>query len=236
MTPQVVEQLAPPPPVVRLHPPGQRPLQLGRLVPQPPLGQRRQCPRVGLAGGQRRQQRPPRHAPRVRRHRRQLDDHVLQQLLDAVDLARALLDQAGAVARQLAQLADRRRRDEAAADQPVLHQVQPPRAVAHVGLPAGRRLHVGGVGQHDRHAPLLQHVDDRPPEHARRLEGHAGDVVLDEPVGQPLQVGQHRREGPGLLVPLPRGVDHADRRHRRPLVHVDRRAARVDDLHAGPSC
>jgi hypothetical protein len=83
-------------------------------------------------------------------HRGQLDVGIFQHLLDPIERPRPVIDQGGPEAGQVAQRPDRRLRDEAGPDQAVLQQVQQPLAVAHVGLPAGDRLDVVGVGQHDR--------------------------------------------------------------------------------------
>jgi hypothetical protein len=50
-----------------------------------------------------------------------------------------------AVAGQVPQLADDRRRDEAAPQQPVLQQLAQPGGIAHIGLAAGQQLDVPGV-------------------------------------------------------------------------------------------
>jgi hypothetical protein len=49
---------------------------------------------------------------------------------------------------QVAQLADRLRRDEAGSQQTVLQQLGDPLAVGHVGLPSGDLLDVLGIDQH----------------------------------------------------------------------------------------
>jgi hypothetical protein len=124
------------------------------LLAQRPAGQLGQPLRVGLAGDQRLQHGAAGGAQDLARDRGELDVGVLQHLLDPVDRPRALLDQAGAEAGQVAQGADRRLRDEAGPDQAVLQQLRQPLTVAHVGLAPGDRLDVVGVGQHDRQVPL----------------------------------------------------------------------------------
>src|SRR5215218_1743050 len=73
-----------------------------------------------------------------------LDAGVLQGLLDPLALGAVGLDQAFAVAGQIPQLADRRRRHEAAAQQPTLQQLSKPGRVADVGLAAGQDPGRGG--------------------------------------------------------------------------------------------
>jgi hypothetical protein len=57
--------------------------------------------------------------------------------VDALALGAMGLDEPLAVARQVPQLADGRRRDEATAQQPVLQQLAQPRRIANIGLAAG---------------------------------------------------------------------------------------------------
>src|SRR5947199_10495308 len=67
--------------------------------------------------------RPPRGAEHPRRDRRELDVGVLEQLLQTVGFALALPHQRLAIARQIAQLADRLRRREASRAEAVLRQL-----------------------------------------------------------------------------------------------------------------
>jgi len=66
-------------------------------------------------------------------------------LLDPLALRAVRLDQPLAIAGQVAQLADGWRRDEAAPQQPVLHQLRQPGGVADIGLAARQDLDVPGV-------------------------------------------------------------------------------------------
>ncbi len=100
------------------------------------LGQLGQHLGVAFTGDERGQHRPARHAQHVGGDRVQLDAGVLEGLLDPLALAGVGLDEPFAVAGQVAQLADRRRRHEAAAQQPVLEQLGQPLGVSHVGLAA----------------------------------------------------------------------------------------------------
>jgi hypothetical protein len=111
----------------------QRLAQLGELLAQLAPGQLRQRLGVALAGHQGREDRPARDAQHVSGHRVQLDASVLQRLVDALALGAVGLDEPLAVADKVAQLADRRRRHEAAAQQPTLQQLAQPGGITDVG-------------------------------------------------------------------------------------------------------
>jgi hypothetical protein len=96
-------------------------------------------------------------------HGPELDVRPFQQLVQAVRLLRPLLHQALAVARQLAQPADRRGRDEAGVEQAMAQQIGQPLAVLHIGFAAGDRPHVLRVHQGNRARLVLQDVEDRSP-------------------------------------------------------------------------
>lgn len=116
--------------------------QFRPLGPQAAARQIGESGRVGRPGEQRLQDGARRDAAYVGHDRRQLDIGVLEHRLEAVGQARALLDQVRAIARQVAQVALRRRGDEAAADQPVAQQVGNPLRVFHLRLPPRDGLNV----------------------------------------------------------------------------------------------
>jgi hypothetical protein len=163
------------------------------------------------------------------------DVRVLEHLLDPVERASPLFDHVGPVARQLAQCPDRRLGDEPAANQAVLHQIEEPLAVPHVGLPAWYRLDVGGVRQHHLDVGLEQ-VEHGAPVHARGLHRHVRDLVLDQPGRQLLDVRGHRAKRPGLPLPLPLLVDPPDGHDGGPLVHVDASTPGIHQVHGHASC
>jgi hypothetical protein len=86
-----------------------------------------------------------RDAAHVGHDRGELDAGVLERRPEPGDEARPLLDRVGAVARQVAAVALRRRRDEAGAQQPAAQQVGDLLGVLHVGLAAGDGLDVAGM-------------------------------------------------------------------------------------------
>jgi hypothetical protein len=95
--------------------------QLGAQASACQLGEQ-----VGVVGAadERLEHRPPGDAEHVARDRGELDPCVLEHLVEPLHLARALLDLRLPVAGQVAQLADRARRYEARADEPVLSSWQ----------------------------------------------------------------------------------------------------------------
>ena len=162
------------------------------------LGQRR---RVVLAGDQRLDHGPARDAQHVGGDAGQLDVGVLQHLLDAVGHRGPVADQLGPLPRQVAQLADRRRRDEAGREQAVLEQLGDPLGVLDVGLAAGDLLDVLGVDQHHLEA-ALQQVEDRLPVDAGRFHGDVADALRPR-ASRPAPAGRRswcRRCGPGELT------------------------------------
>ena len=79
---------------------------------------------------------------------------ALQQLVHAVCGLDPIPDEALPVSREIAQVADRWRRNEARADEPMREEVRDPLAVLHVGLPAWHGLDVVRIGQDYLEAPL----------------------------------------------------------------------------------
>src|SRR5215207_3231249 len=65
-----------------------------------------------------------------------------------------------AVAGEIPQLPDGRRRHEAAPQQPMLQQLRQPGGIGHVGLAAGQDLDLAGVDQQQLQAPLLKDIPD----------------------------------------------------------------------------
>jgi hypothetical protein len=172
---------------------GQRLAQGRQLGPQPALGQLGQRLGVGHAVDEGVQHRPSRDAHDVGRDRGQLHAGVLEQLVHAVDLAGALVAERLAVAGEVPQLADRRRRHEAGTQQPVGQQLGDPDRVDGVGLASGDVLEVGGVDEQQLEV-VLQQVVGRLAVHAGRLHRHVRHPQLREPVAQRQQIRRGRPE------------------------------------------
>ena len=143
--------------------------------------------RLGVAfpGDQRGHHRPAGLAEDVAGHHRQLDAGVLQQLFHPVLLRCPRADQVGAVAGDITQPADRRRRHEAGPDHLPLGDLAQPDAIELVRFrPARQVLHVLGVDQPGLEPMRLQHVKRRPPVVRRCLHHHPGHSQAGQPVGQ----------------------------------------------------
>ena len=99
--------------------------------------------------------------------------------------------------------------NEARLDQAVGDEIGDPHRVVHVGLAAGNRLDVRGVGEHKLELALAQHHPDRAPIDAGRLHRrHAAPVR-----GQPLEQGQQTL-GRRLIGPtFPRRLGPGHRSH-----------------------
>ncbi len=105
------------------------PCAAGKLLAQ--LALRELCERVGVAMpvDQRAHHRAARDAHHVGRDARELHAGVLQQLVQPVDRARALVDQRLAIPRQVSELTDRLGRHETASQQSARQQLRDPRRV-----------------------------------------------------------------------------------------------------------
>ena len=79
-------------------------------------------------------QRPTRHTGDVIRDQRQLNAGILEKLLETLDLACAIACDHGAGPGQVAQLADRFRRDERATHEAMRPEISKPRRVRYVSL------------------------------------------------------------------------------------------------------
>src|SRR5262249_7433426 len=147
------------------------------------------------------------------------DPRVLQELVQPVGLAGAVLNENLTVPREVREFAYRRRRHEAAPQQPVLQALRDPRTVLHVGLPTRNLFDVGGVAEQTREV-LFEDVVNRLPVTSGALQGHVGDSVSFQPITQGQQLRCRRPKGPHLLFarsPQPR-YPHA--RRYRLLVYV----------------
>jgi hypothetical protein len=79
---------------------------------------------------------------------------ALRQLVHAVCGLDPIPDEALPMSREIAQVADRWRRNEARADEPMREKVRDPLAVLHVDLPAWHGLDVVRIGQDYLETPL----------------------------------------------------------------------------------
>jgi len=187
--------------------------------------------RLGLAGDDRTEDRPPALPHDVAEHGAELEVGVLQDLVDPLDMRCALTDELLACPRQHPQLLDRRRRHEAAADQAVREQVGNPRGVVDVGLTSGHVLHMHGVREHQLEL-AIEDVPDRPPVHAGGLHRHMGHVERRQPLRQQQQLAGRRAERSNLLR-RPRFGSGSDARarHHGVAMHIQAGAPRIQHVH-----
>ena len=137
----------------------------------------------------------------------QLDVGRLQELQEPVALGRLALHELAAIAQQLAQLALRRRRNEALGDQPMADQIGDPLGILHIGLATRHVTDMPGVADDEVEMPF-QHGIDLAPVNAGALHADLRHPKLLQPVAQRFQVPGHRPEGPDLLPrPLARRPD-----------------------------
>ena len=132
--------------------------QLGDPPAQAALREVGEDVRVPFARDQGGEHGPSRDAHDLGRDRVEPDAGIGERLLDPLALRHPGPDEALAVAGEVAQDPDRRRRDEAAPQQAVLEELGEPGGVAHVGLAPGQDPDVTGVDEQELEAALLEGV------------------------------------------------------------------------------
>jgi hypothetical protein len=152
---------------------------------------------------------------------------------DPLALRHPGLDEALAVAGEVAQDPDRRRRDEAAPQQAVLEELGEPGGVAHVGLAPGQDPDVPGVDEQELEAALLEGVPDRLPVLPGRLHHDVGHALRGEPARERREAAGERAERAGLGL-APGTVGHADAGDHLVLPDVEPGTPLVEDFHAAP--
>ena len=131
---------------------------------------------------------------------------------------------------QLAQVADRGRRHEAAGDQAVADQLGDPLGVLHVGLAAGHVLDVVGVAD-DQADVAFQHGIHRLPADAGAFHADVGGAVLGQPRPQGLQLARGRAEAAQQLLRLAPWHADQDAADNAGLVHIQAGATFKENLH-----
>ena len=162
----------------------------------------------------------------------ELDPGILEHLLQPLDRAAALIDLRLAQPRQITQPADLRRRHEARAHQPVLHQLANPLGVLDVGLAPGDVAQVVRVEQPALKA-ILERLEDRLPIHAGGLHPDERDLELGQPLPERRAAAERRRKRPCLLIPAAAtAARNAHGRDHVVAVHVKPRAPLHHHIHA----
>ena len=229
----VVEEIAEQRRVMRGEATGQGRGELRTLLAQGAPRELREDCAVPLAAPQGAQHGAARSSEDVRGDQPELDVGRLQELPHAVRLRGPLLNEELAVAREIAQLADGLRRDEARAQQPVLQQLREPLAVANVGLPSRDGLEVLGVHQ-DHLAAALEEVEHGLPQDPRALHRDVRDALLGQPLRKSQELGRGGAERAHLTRATPALARAADTGDDRGLVDIEPATARIEDLHDDP--
>lgn len=170
--------------------------------------QSRQPPRIALAGKDGLDDALGALPVQVAKDVMQLEVHLREHFLHALELAGGFTDHLRAVAHQITQGGDLLVGPEAAPQQPRLVQLLEPLRVADIGLAARHPLGVPRIDQADLQARLLQHRVKSDPVVARALQSHGFDPALQEPIPQ----GIHPGGKAGEALDDGRGAPHGDSR------------------------
>jgi hypothetical protein len=163
----------------------------------------------------------------------ELDVGILQRLLKALDMAASFANKLLAGAQQAAQFLGLGIRHEAAADQPVGHQIGQPSGVIDIGLAPRDVLDVSGIGQHQGKIAVAQNVPNRLPVNAGRLHRDVRAPLACQPFRQGQKILCRRPERPYL--PFDGTIRHVTLAgHHRVLVDVETSAMRIKDFHGSP--
>lgn len=204
--------------------------QIGDLAAQAPQSQFGELFGVFLAFHDGLDHRPTRDPEDVAGHSPELDVGVFEGLVDAIDDRCAVSNELRPMAREVAQLTNRRRGHEAPTQQTMLEKLSDPFAILDVRLPTGNLLDVPGIDEEDLETPL-ENVPDGLPEHSRGLHRHVRDAGFGHPIRQSKQVRGHRRERPNLGVELAVLPDDPAARNDGLLMDVQTTATPVHYLH-----
>ncbi len=159
-----------------------------------PVAQRGERRGVTFAGENRVDDRESGHPGDVADHVMQLQIHLVQRLLHALDMRRGRLDQALTMPEQRAQTADVLRRPKRGGQQAACVQILQPLAVGDVRLPTGHVFHVVRVDEAHLKPARFEDLEERDPEHAGRLHRDCADTAGFEPVGERVEILRKRLE------------------------------------------
>ena len=157
------------------------------IVPMPGEGVR-----VGAPGHDVAEDLQARDPGDVAHHEGQLDVHLDQRLLHALDMRPGRLDQRVAVSKIRAEGDNAIGRPEAPAQEADDMQIAEPFAIRHVALPARHVLDVVGVDETDGEPARIKDLVDGNPVDARGFPRDTGHAAGREPGGQAMEIA---REG-----------------------------------------
>ena len=115
--------------------------------------------------------------------------HLVKSLLHPLHRTRACVHQIGHLPLHRAQRTDRFGRPERSAQQSATVQQLVPLAVDHVSLAPRHPAELARVHQHYFQTARFQKLVQRDPVDSRALHRHRFNCLLDQPVGQPMQLG-----------------------------------------------
>ncbi len=196
-----------------------------------PPGQISEDLRVSFTADERFDHRPRRQPEQIRCHRRQLDQRVLEQLLEALLVPGTFLDQLGPQPGVVPQRPDFPGWNEAGSEHASLVELRQPHRVELVGLRAARDLlDITSVDKPHRQPRRFEQVEERPPVVRGRLQHHPLHPQGDQVVAQAQDRVRHgvHLPYPGRATPLDGRVRTTDAHHPRRLGDVNRRRARQD--------
>ena len=167
-------------------------LGLGRATAAMPM--RGQLHRVAFSRNNGPNDAEPRQARDVAEDRGQLQIHLHQRLLHALDVHRRQFDERVAMPDVGPQRGEGLCRPKAAAQEADAVQVPQPLSVRYVALPPRHVPHVPRIDQVDGDAAGLEDLVHRNPKHPRRFQRHTRYATRHEPVRQAVQIGRERPE------------------------------------------
>ncbi len=196
-------------PMMGFEPASQRLLKQIAFAAQLAPGQRCQRGGVSSASEQMMEDIGGRNAGEVLDHRRELDVGILQDLLQPQDGASTILDQATAVASQVAEFTLRGIGDKAGTKQAMLQQIGEPFGIADIGFASWNAFDMLGIDEHNLDS-AFQHVT------------------------QAIQIGKHGREGAALFVALTLLVGGDQTGHDALFVDVESCTTGIEYVHETP--
>ncbi len=167
-----------------------------------------QRPRVTLASDDVPDNQLAAQSHHIGEHLGELDVHLHQRLLHALDPTALLDQQHVTLTRHRPQLADLGVWTKRRAQQTQAHELLQPLAVLHVALAPGDVLHLPRIDQPDFQAALFEHFKHRDPVHASGLQRYGVHAAREQPAGHRVQVGRHRAELAHRVIGQMRGHRH----------------------------
>jgi hypothetical protein len=133
----------------------------------------------------------------------ELEVHLLEGLVNVLDVLGAAAQEHGALTEEASQQGDVGGRAEGAIEQAEGVELLDPLTVEHVSLAARDVLHATGIDEADLEEAFFEDLEEGDPVDAGGLHGDGGDATGGEPVGEGVEVGG---EGFEFADVLPMGI------------------------------